>query len=57
MFSKCYNKGLGIPVPESARIIPIVPEALGLIGQQILRETKRQPMRKSRKRGKRGKVG
>jgi hypothetical protein len=40
MFSKCYNKGLVIPVPESARIIFIVPEALVLIGQQVLREGK-----------------
>jgi hypothetical protein len=41
MFSKCYNKGLVIPVLESARIIPIVPEALVLVGQQILREGKK----------------
>jgi hypothetical protein len=40
MFSKCCNKGLVIPVLESARIIPIVPEALVLIGQQILRDGK-----------------
>ena len=41
MFPKCYNKGLGIPVPESARIIPIVPEALVLISQQFLRDGKK----------------
>jgi hypothetical protein len=38
MFSKSCNKALVIPVPESARNIHIVPEALVLIGQQILRD-------------------
>ena len=41
MFPKCYNKGLVIPVPEIARIIPIVLEALFLTSQQFLRDGKK----------------
>jgi hypothetical protein len=40
MVSHCYGKCLVIPVPESAKIIPIVLEAPVLISQQILREGK-----------------